>query len=113
VGFVYHPAASPHVEVWHAAQETAPYLGFELVGLPVRTVPEIEAGMTGFAAAGAGNAGVVAPHAPTLGSRMLITGLASRYRLRATTGTPLSPAAAVGSRTASTLRASFSARPAP
>jgi putative ABC transport system substrate-binding protein len=81
VGIVYHPAASPHVEVWHAAQETVPYLGFDLVGLPVRTVPEIEAGMTGLAAAGAANAGVVAPHAPTLGSRMRITGLASRYRL--------------------------------
>ncbi len=113
VGVVYHTVASPHVEVRHAAQETAPYLGFELVGLPVRTVPEIEAGMTGLAAAGAGNAGVVAPHAPTLGSRMRITGLASRYRLPGNYGDASFAPAAVCSRAASTLRASFSARPAP
>ncbi|MBE7201143.1 MAG: ABC transporter substrate-binding protein [Parafilimonas terrae] len=81
VGFVYHPAASPHVEFWHSAQQSAPYLGFELVGLPVRTVPEIETRMTGFAESGTGNAIVVAPHALTLGSRTLITGLASRYKL--------------------------------
>lgn len=81
MGVVYHTAPSPHVEVRHAAQETAPYLGFELVVLPVRTVPEIEAGMTGVAAAGAANDVVVAPHAPTLGSRMRITGLAGQYRL--------------------------------
>ncbi|WP_158169242.1 ABC transporter substrate-binding protein [Methylobacterium mesophilicum] len=81
VGFMYHPAASPHVEFWHSAQESAPRLGFELTGIPVRTVPEIETLMTGFAEAGNGNAVVVAPHALTLGSRSLITGLASRYKL--------------------------------
>lgn len=81
VGFVYHPAASPHVEFWYSAQASAPHLGFELTGIPVRNVDEIKNLLTSFAEAGAHGALVVAPHALTLGYRDLITDLATRYKL--------------------------------
>lgn len=81
VGFVYHPAASPHVEFWHSAQASAPHLGFALTGMPVRSAEDIENSLTDFAGSGPGGAIVVAPHALTLGYRDLITGLATRYKL--------------------------------
>ena len=81
VGFVYHPAASPHVEFWYSAQASAPHLGFELTGIPVRSSEEIESLLTNFAESGPSGAIVVAPHALTLGYRDLITGLATRYKL--------------------------------
>lgn len=81
VGFVYHPAASPHVEFWHSAQATAPHLNFELTGIPVRSVQEIKSLLTSFAEEGSRGAIVVAPHALTLGNCDLITGLAKRYKL--------------------------------
>lgn len=81
VGFVYHPAASPHVEFWHSAQASAPHLDFELTGIPVRSVADIKSLLTSFAEAGAHGAIVVAPHALTLGNCDLITGLAKQYKL--------------------------------
>jgi putative ABC transport system substrate-binding protein len=81
IGFVYHPAASPHVEFLHSAQASAPSLGVELTAIPVRNNDEIERLITNFGAAGSHGALVVAPHALTLGSRSLITGLAMRHKL--------------------------------
>jgi putative ABC transport system substrate-binding protein len=81
VGFVYHPAASPHVEFWHSAQESAPRLSFDLTGIPVRNTQEIASLITSFAEGGSNGAIVVAPHALTLGSRELIVGLATRHKL--------------------------------
>jgi putative ABC transport system substrate-binding protein len=81
VGFVYHPAASPHVEFWESAQVSGPALGLELTGIPVRDVQEIESLITRFGEGGLHGGIVVAPHALTLGSRELIVGLAARYSL--------------------------------
>jgi putative ABC transport system substrate-binding protein len=52
VGFVYHPAVSPHLEFWDVAQVVAPRLGLELTGIPVRTVEEIGTLITRFSEAG-------------------------------------------------------------
>lgn len=81
VGFVHHPAASPHVEFLRTAQASAPSFELEVTPIPVRDVPEIERLVTKFATDADHGGLVVAPHALTLGSARLITGLASRYRL--------------------------------
>jgi putative ABC transport system substrate-binding protein len=81
VGFVYHPAASPHVEFLQVASVSAPSFQLELTAIPVTSVAEIERLITAFSTAGAKGAIVVAPHALTLGSSSLITELATRHRL--------------------------------
>ncbi|WP_457107585.1 ABC transporter substrate-binding protein [Methylobacterium sp. P5_C11] len=81
VGFIYHPAASPHVEFLYSAQASAPHLSFELTGIPVKNLEDIEISLTNFAGSGSKGAIVVAPHALTLGYRDIITGLATRYKL--------------------------------
>lgn len=81
VGFVYHPAASPHVQFLEAAQGSASSQGLALTAIPVRSVADIERLITDFAAAGPHGGIVVAPHALTLGSRALIAGLATQHRL--------------------------------
>ena len=81
VGFVYHPAASPHVEFLRVAEASSPALGLRLTAIPVTSVAEIEHLIPEFAEAGANGAIVVAPHALTLGAAPVITRLAAHYRL--------------------------------
>ncbi len=81
VGFVYHPAASPHVEFLHSAEASAPSLGLELTAIPVQSVADIERLIPNFANAGSHGALVVAPHALTLGRRELITDIVTRHKL--------------------------------
>lgn len=81
IGFVYHPAASPHVEFLNVAKASAPSLGLELSAIPVTTVAEIERDIPAFATIGDNGGIIVAPHALTLGASGLITELATRYRL--------------------------------
>jgi ABC-type uncharacterized transport system substrate-binding protein len=86
VGFVYHPAASPHVQFFNAGQAAAPSLGLQVVAIPVTSVADTESLITAFATGGAPGGIVVAPHALTLGSGQLITRLAAQYRLPAIYG---------------------------
>ena len=81
VGFVYHPAASPHLEFLQFARAAAPSLGLELAALSVTSPAEIEQRVSAFAAAGNDGAIVVAPHTVTFGSHELINKLAAQYRL--------------------------------
>lgn len=81
VGFVYHPAAAPHLEFLEWIKKTAPGFELEQVAIPVTSRAEIERGMSAFAEAGPGGGIVVAPHALTLGASDLIAALANRYRL--------------------------------
>jgi putative ABC transport system substrate-binding protein len=87
VGFVYHPAASPHVEFLQVAQASAPSFGLDLTAIPVTSTEEIQRLITAFATSpesrpsGAQAAIVVAPHALTLGSSSLIVGLTTQYEL--------------------------------
>ena len=69
IGFVYHPAASPHRQFLKAAEASSPSLGLGLTAIPVTAVTEIETLITAFAKAGSDSAIAVAPHALTLGSR--------------------------------------------
>ena len=81
VGFVYHPAASPHVQFLEVAKASAPAFGVTLTPIAVTSRAEIESGITAFAKAGAQGGIIVAPHALTLGSRQIITELAAQHRL--------------------------------
>ena len=81
VGFVYHPAAAPHLEFLEVIRKTAPTFGMELTAIAVTNRTEIEHGIPAFAAVGAGCGIVVAPHALTLGASNLIADLALRLRL--------------------------------
>jgi putative ABC transport system substrate-binding protein len=81
VGFVYHPAASPHVQFLKAAETAAPSLGLQLAAIPVTSVEEIAHLITAFATADTDGAIAVAPHALTLGGGHLITRLAAQHRL--------------------------------
>jgi putative ABC transport system substrate-binding protein len=81
VGFVYHPAVSPHIEFLNLAKSSASSFGLELMAIPVTSMAEIERNITAFATAGTDGGLVVAPHALTLGGSGLITELATRYRL--------------------------------
>ena len=69
IGFVYHPAASPHRQFLKAAEASSPSLGLGLTAIPVTAVTEIETLITAFAKAGSDSAIAVAPHALPLGSR--------------------------------------------
>jgi putative tryptophan/tyrosine transport system substrate-binding protein len=81
VGFVYHPAVTPHLEFLEVARATAPSLGLALTALAVKSAAEIEEQISAFGKAGENGAIVVAPHALTLAQRSQIVGLASHYRL--------------------------------
>lgn len=81
IGYVYHPAASPHREFLEVIRSTAPAFGLELTAIPVTSRAEIERDMAAFGGAGSDGGIVVAPHALTLGASDLITELATRYRL--------------------------------
>ena len=81
IGFVYHPAASPHIEFLNVAEAASPSLGLRLTAIPVTSVAEIERLIGKFGEAGANGAIVVAPHALTLGAAPVITRLAAHYRL--------------------------------
>jgi putative ABC transport system substrate-binding protein len=81
VGFVYHPAASPHVQFLEVAKASSPAFGVTLTPIAVTSRAEIESGITGFANAGPQGGIIVAPHALTLGSRQIITELAAQRRL--------------------------------
>jgi putative tryptophan/tyrosine transport system substrate-binding protein len=81
VGYVYHPAASPHREFLEVIRSTAPSFGLELAAIPVTSRAEIERDMAAFGGAGSDGGIVVAPHALTLGASDVITELATRYRL--------------------------------
>ena len=81
VGFVYHPAASPHIEFLNVAKSTAPAFGLELTAIPVTSMAEIENGITKFADEGTDGGLVVAPHALTLGGSGVIAELATRYQM--------------------------------
>lgn len=86
IGFVYHPAASPHRQFLKAAEASSPSLGLGLTAIPVTAVTEIETLITAFAKAGSDSAIAVAPHALTLGAGNLITQLAADHRLPAIYG---------------------------
>ena len=86
IGFVYHPAASPHRQFLKAAEASSPSLGLGLTAIPVTKVLEIETLITAFAKAGPDSAIAVAPHALTLGAGNLITQLAADHRLPAIYG---------------------------
>ena len=86
IGFVYHPAASPHRQFWKAAEESSPAVGLGLTAIPVTSVMEIETLITAFAKAGSDRGIAVAPHALTLGAGNLITQLAADHRLPAIYG---------------------------
>jgi putative ABC transport system substrate-binding protein len=81
VGFVYHPAVSAHLQFLDAAQGSASLFGMELTPIAVRSVADMERLIPAFAAGGPHGGIVVPPHALTLGSRSLITGLAMQHRL--------------------------------
>lgn len=81
IGFVYHPAVSPHVEFLRFAEATAPSFGFGIVPIPVTNPQEIEQRIGTFGTSGSGGAIVVPPHALTLAQRGPIVGLAMRHRL--------------------------------
>lgn len=81
IGFVHHPAASPHLEFLEVMRTTAPAFGLEFVAIPVTSVAEIEQRLTDFANSGSEGGIVVAPHALTLGASGVITALAARHRL--------------------------------
>lgn len=81
VGFVYHPAASPHLQFLRVAEAESPALGLALTALPVTSLAEVERSITTFAQAGANGAIIVAPHALTLGAAPLITRLAASHGL--------------------------------
>jgi putative ABC transport system substrate-binding protein len=81
VGFVYHPAASPHRQFWKAAEASSPSLGLGLTAIPVTNVTDIETLITAFATAGGERAIAVAPHALTLGAASLITQLAAEHEM--------------------------------
>jgi putative ABC transport system substrate-binding protein len=82
VGFIFDPDAAPNVGFFHAAENTAPSLGFELSALAVRNSSEIEQRITNFTTEPNGGL-IIAPHAVTVSSRELIASLAARYRLPA------------------------------
>lgn len=81
VGFVYHPAASPHREFLGVIKITAPSLGLDFTAIPVTSAPEIDQGLSEFSRVGNDGGIVVAPHALTLGASDLILELARRHRL--------------------------------
>jgi putative ABC transport system substrate-binding protein len=81
VGFVYHPAASPHVEFLQVAKSSAPSFGLELTAVPVTSMEDIQRDIPAFAGAGPSGGIVVAPHALTLGASGVIADLARRHRL--------------------------------
>lgn len=81
IGYVHHPAASPHLEFLDVMRKTAPAFGLDLTAIPVTSRAEIERGIAAFARAGDDGGIVVAPHALTLGASALITELANRHRL--------------------------------
>jgi putative ABC transport system substrate-binding protein len=81
VGFVYHPAVSPHREFLEVIRSTAPSFGLALTPIAVTTRTEIERDLAAFGEAGSEGGIVVAPHALTLGASDVITELATRHRL--------------------------------
>ncbi len=86
VGFIHHPAASPHVEFLNAATAAAPTFGFQLTSVPVTSAAEIQNHVSAFGRAGPHGGIVVAPHALTLGSGALLTALAAQHQLPAIYG---------------------------
>jgi len=81
IGFVYHPAAAPHLEFLEVSKATAPSFGLQLTAIPVTSQAEIDQGITAFAKAGTDGGIVVPPHALTLGASKLVAELATRHRL--------------------------------
>jgi len=86
VGFVHHPAATPHVEFLNAAAAAAPSFGFQLTSIPVTSAAEIQDRVSAFGLAGPHAGIVVAPHALTLGSGALLTTLAATHQMPAIYG---------------------------
>jgi putative ABC transport system substrate-binding protein len=81
VGFVYHPAASPHREFLEVMKVTALPLGLDLTAIAVTSASEIDQKLSEFGRAGIDSGIVVAPHALTLGASDLIVELAGRHHL--------------------------------
>jgi putative tryptophan/tyrosine transport system substrate-binding protein len=81
VGFVYHPAASPHREFLEVMRATAPSLAMDIIAIAVTSPPEIDGKISEFGRTGTDGGIVVAPHALTLGASDMIVELASRHQL--------------------------------
>ena len=110
IGFVYHPAASPHREFLEVIRSTASSFGLELTAIPVTSRAEIERDLAAFGGAGSERGIVVALYALTLGASDVITELATRHRLPESMAIAFLPTAAGCCHSASIRRINSGAR---
>jgi putative tryptophan/tyrosine transport system substrate-binding protein len=79
VGFVYHPAASPHRQFLNAAEASSPALGLGLTAIPVTNVSDVKTLITAFATAGGERncrcAACADPRSPSLAAEYQMPGI--------------------------------------